>query len=78
MCDTQGMTPLCVFFGPRITEDFTLPLLSTFLNVNDWQLKTAYLRQIVGVSAYVLCPLCCCVRHATHCCNTIPQLVLLL
>lgn len=43
---------LCVFFGRKETENFLLPLLFTFLNDTDWQLRAALFDHIAGVLAF--------------------------
>jgi phosphoinositide-3-kinase regulatory subunit 4 len=49
----QDLARLCQFFGRQKTNEFLLPLASTFLNQPDWQLRAAFFRNIVGVSAFV-------------------------
>lgn len=51
---TQDITRLCMFFGRQKTNDFLLPLIITFLNDrHDWELRCAFLNNIVGVSSFV-------------------------
>ena len=50
----KDITRLCTFFGKQKTNDFLLPLIITFLNDrHDWELRCAFLNNIVGVSSFV-------------------------
>eukprot|EP00743_Colponemidia_sp_Colp-15_P007673 GILK01008305.1.p1 GENE.GILK01008305.1~~GILK01008305.1.p1 ORF type:complete len:1294 (-),score=251.52 GILK01008305.1:386-4267(-) len=44
---------LCIFFDRVRTNTFVLPLLITFLNDRDHELRSAFFRHIVGISAFV-------------------------
>ncbi|GAM27383.1 hypothetical protein SAMD00019534_105580 [Acytostelium subglobosum LB1] len=44
---------LCVFFGRQKTNDLVLPLITTFLNSKDWQLRCAFFENIVAVCTVV-------------------------
>ena len=41
------------FFGKKKTSDFLLPLIVTFLNENDWELRSDFFASVVGVCEYV-------------------------
>ena len=50
----NGITRLCVFFGPQNANDILLFHMITFLNdKQDWQLRGAFFDSIVGVAASV-------------------------
>ena len=50
----NGITQLCVFFGPQKANDVLLSHMITFLNnKQDCQLRGAFFNSIVGVAAYV-------------------------
>ncbi|KYQ92802.1 putative protein serine/threonine kinase [Tieghemostelium lacteum] len=44
---------LCVFFGRQKTNESVLPLIITFLNDKDWQLRCAFFENIVAVCTVV-------------------------
>jgi phosphoinositide-3-kinase, regulatory subunit 4 len=49
----SDVTQLCMFFGRRRTNDFVLPLVITFLNSKDWDLRLEFFKKIVGISLFV-------------------------
>eukprot|EP00667_Euglena_gracilis_P000378 EG_transcript_378 len=49
----HGITKLCTIFGIARTNDFLLPMLTTFLNYRDSQFRCMLYRQLVGVACYV-------------------------
>ena len=49
----KNITPFCMFYGRRKTNDFVLPMVITFLNSRQWRLRHAFFEQIVGISVYV-------------------------
>ncbi|KAF0971539.1 hypothetical protein FDP41_010145 [Naegleria fowleri] len=49
----KNITPLCIFYGRRKTNDFVLPMVITFLNSRQWRLRHAFFEQIVGISIFV-------------------------
>ncbi|EGG21037.1 putative protein serine/threonine kinase [Cavenderia fasciculata] len=44
---------LCLFFGRAKTNDLVLPLITTFLNDKDWQLRSSFFENIVAVCTIV-------------------------
>ncbi|RHY31205.1 hypothetical protein DYB32_003677 [Aphanomyces invadans] len=49
----HDITRLCVFFGREYTLDNVLPLLLSFLNDRDWELRAAFFQDIPGVCTFV-------------------------
>ncbi|CAK4717138.1 hypothetical protein LEN26_006490 [Aphanomyces euteiches] len=49
----HDITRLCVFFGREYTLDNVLPLLLSFLNDRDWELRAAFFQEISGVCTFV-------------------------
>eukprot|EP00668_Euglena_longa_P001348 GGOE01001600.1.p1 GENE.GGOE01001600.1~~GGOE01001600.1.p1 ORF type:complete len:1493 (+),score=277.55 GGOE01001600.1:57-4535(+) len=49
----HGITKLCTIYGIARTNDFLLPMLTTFLNSRDSQFRCMLYRQLVGVACYV-------------------------
>ncbi|KAJ1967669.1 Serine/threonine-protein kinase, partial [Dispira parvispora] len=47
------MTPLAVFFGRTLANDFLLSHVITFLNDRDWLLRGAFFEAIVGLATVV-------------------------
>jgi phosphoinositide-3-kinase regulatory subunit 4 len=48
-----SVATLCVFFGNQKAGDVVLGHLNTYLNDNDWLLKSDFFERIVGVAAYI-------------------------
>ena len=49
----QRMPRLCAFFGRSETHDYLLPLVITFLNDRDWQLRADFFKQLPRVCQFV-------------------------
>ena len=49
----SDIAQLCIFFGRRRTNDFVLPLVITFLNSREWELRNDFFKKIVGVAVFV-------------------------
>ena len=47
------MARLCVFFGRQKTNDVLLSHMITYLNDDDWTLRSAFCEAIVGVGTFV-------------------------
>ena len=44
---------LAMFFGKKKTSDLLLPMIVTFLNENDWELRSAFFQHVVGLCEFV-------------------------
>ncbi|KAJ3412367.1 Serine/threonine-protein kinase [Chytridiales sp. JEL 0842] len=49
----SDMSRLCIFFGRQRANDILLGHMITYLNDNDWQLRSAFFESIVGVGTFV-------------------------
>lgn len=49
----SSVPALCVFFGDSLAADLILTHLNTYLNSQDWLLKCALFKTIVGVAAFI-------------------------
>lgn len=49
----RDMARLARFLGKKKTTDFLLPLVVTFLNENDWELRSAFFQYVVDLCEYV-------------------------
>lgn len=49
----MSLTPLCLFFGRRISTETFVPFLITFLSHNQWQLRLAAYHHLLGVMSIV-------------------------
>ena len=56
-CVKRALLPdisrLAIFFGKKETSDFLLPMVVTFLNENDWELRSSFFENVVGLCEYV-------------------------
>ena len=49
------ITRLAVFFGRQKTVEFILPLIVTFLNETDWELRHEFFENILGICEFIGC-----------------------